>query len=74
MRESFERASSVIQADKSAMSDGCKALVLQDLKEKFCEFFVLTENPRMQIESVEGGYAVTLTFKAERVKKFNVLK
>ena len=32
----FKRINDVIQADKSVMSDGCKALVLQDFADGAC--------------------------------------
>lgn len=70
----FTRISNVIQADKSVMSDGCKALVLQDFAEKFNEYFDLMGLPRMELACKNGIYTVSLTFEAERIKKFNVLK
>ena len=70
----FERINSVIQADKSVMSDGCKALVLQDFAEKFNEYFDLIGLPRLEIACKNGTYAVEIHFLAERIKQFNVLK
>ena len=69
-----ERINYVIQADKSVMSDGCKALVLQDFAEKFNEYFDLIGLPRMEIDYTSGEYTVEIVFKAERIKKFNILK
>ena len=69
-----ERVNFVIQADKSVMSDGCKALMLQDFAEKFNEYFDLIGLPRMEITYQNGEYTVEMVFKAERIKKFNVLK
>lgn len=69
-----ERLRYVIQADKSVMSDGCKALVLQDFSEKFNEYFDLIGLPRMQIRYANGEYDVEIVFKAERIKKFNILQ
>lgn len=69
-----ERIDYAIQADKSVMSDGCKALVLQDFAEKFNEYFDLIGLPRMQIDYTNGEYMVEIVFKAERIKKFNILK
>ena len=73
-REDYARVNSVIQADKSVMSDGCKMLVLQDFAKKFDEYFDLQTDPKMEIVFCKGGYDVTIKFRAERVKKFNVLK
>lgn len=73
-REDYARVNSVIQADKSVMSDGCKMLVLQDFAKKFEEYFDLQTPPNMEIVFTKGGYDVTVRFRAERVKKFNVLK
>ncbi len=70
----FERINNLIQADKSVMSDGCKALVLQDFAEKFNEYFDLIGLPRLDISCKNGTYAVEIKFLAERIKKFNVLK
>ena len=73
-KNDFTRISNIIQADKSVMSEGCKALVLQDFAEKFSEYFDLIGLPRMDISCKNGAYTVCLTFEAERIKKFNVLK
>ncbi len=70
----FQRINNVIQADKSVMSEGCKALVLQDFAEKFNEYFDLVGLPRMELTCKNGTYYVTVAFEAERIKKFNVLK
>lgn len=72
--DDFTRVNNVLQADKSVMSDGCKALVLQDFAEKFNEYFDLIGLPRMELSCKNGTYMVRLSFEAERIKKFNVLK
>ena len=72
--DELTRLNNVLQADKSVMSDGCKALVLQDFAEKFNEYFDLVGLPRMELSCKNGMYTVTLSFQAERIKKFNVLK
>ena len=74
VREEFLRVNSVLQADKSVMSDACKALVLQDFAEKFNEYFDLIGLPRMELTCKNGVYTVEMRFQAERIKKFNVLK
>ena len=71
--DDFMRVNNVIQADKSVMSDACKALVLQDFAEKFNEYFDLIGLPRMELTCKNGVYSVSLSFQAERIKKFNVL-
>ena len=70
----YARVTSVIRADKSVMSEGCKMLVLQDFAGKIEEYFDLQGAPEMDVAFKKGVYEVTLTFRAERVKKFNVLK
>ena len=70
----FLRINNVLQADKSVMSDACKALVLQDFSDKFNEYFDLMGLPRMELSCKNGIYTVNLSFEAERIKKFNVLK
>ncbi|MBO5457611.1 MAG: hypothetical protein J6A24_01465 [Clostridia bacterium] len=72
--DDFTRVNNVLQADKSVMSDGCKALVLQDFADKFHEYFDLIGLPRMELTCKNGIYTVKLAFEAERIKKFNVLK
>lgn len=73
IREEFIRVNHVLQADKSVMSDACKALVLQDFAEKFNEYFDLVGLPRMDLTCQNGVYTVELKFQADRIKKFNVL-
>lgn len=70
----FVRVNSVLQADKSVMSEGCKALVLKDFAEKFQEYFDVNGLPIMEIVCKNGTYHVHVEFEAERIKKFNVLK
>ena len=70
----FQRISEVIQADKSVMSEGCKALILQDLAEKLDEYFDLIGLPQLDTYCQNGAYYVSLNFQAERIKKFHVLK
>ncbi len=72
--DGYTRVNNVLQADKSVMSDACKALVLQDFAEKFNEYFDLVGLPRMELSCKNGTYFVHLAFEAERIKKFNVLK
>ena len=72
--DEFERVNNLLQSDKSVMSDGCKALVLQDFAEKFNEYFDLVGLPRLEISCKNGTYAVEIRFSAERIKQFNVLK
>ncbi|MBE5740041.1 MAG: hypothetical protein E7349_04200 [Clostridiales bacterium] len=72
--DDYNRIHKVIQADKSLMSDGCKALILQDFAEKFNEYFDVMGLPRLELSQKNGVYTVQVTFEAERIKKFNVLK
>ena len=72
--DDFIRINNVIQADKSVMSDACKALVLRDFAEKFNEYFDLNGLPKMELTCKNGVYNVAVFFEAERIKKFNVLK
>jgi hypothetical protein len=70
----YKRLNDLIQADKSVMSDGCKALVLKDLAEKCNEYFDVVGLPKMDLVCKNGVYHVRLSFEAERIKKFHVLK
>lgn len=70
----FDRASSVIGADKAAMSEECRAIALRDFTHVAQEYFDLKTPLALNIESAEGEYTVQITFKADRVKTFYVLK
>lgn len=70
----YKRVSEVIQADKSVMSEACKALVLQDLAEKLDEYFDVIGLPQLDTYCQNGTYYVSINFQAERIKKFHVLK
>lgn len=72
--DEFTRLNNVLQADKSVMSETCKALVLQDFAEKFNEYFDLVGLPRMELSCQNGMYEISVQFQAERIKKFHVLK
>ena len=64
----LQRLNNVIQADKSVMSEACKALALKDFAEKFDEYFDLTGIPRMELSCINGIYSVHISFEAERIK------
>ena len=72
--DEFSRIHNVIQADKSVMSESCKALALKDFANKFDEYFDMVGLPRMEVACQNGTYTVQIAFEAERIKKFNVLK
>ena len=72
--EEYERINTLLQADKSVMSESCKALILQDFADKCNEYFDLVGLPRMEISYKNGVYTIDMCFEAERIKKFNVLK
>ena len=74
MRNVYARVDNVIQSDKTVMTEGCKQLVLKDLAKKLSEYFELNDLPKMEIVCERGVYQVRLSFQAERVKKFNVLR
>ena len=74
LAEEFLRVQKVIQADKAVMSDACKSLVLQDFAEKFNEYFDLIGLPRMEIACKNGTFTVNITFQADGIKKFNILR
>ena len=74
MQSEYARVNHLLQADKSVMSESCKALILQDLGNKCNEYFDLVGLPRMEISYKNGVYTVEIRFEAERVKTFHVLK
>ena len=73
-RDDYTRINDVIESDKAVLSEGCKALVVKDVATKLEEYFELKTMPVMEIVYEKGGYRVSVTFEAERVKKFNVLR
>jgi hypothetical protein len=74
MGRNFDRAYGVLQADKTVMSEDCKSLVTQVLARKVGEYFELSSPLNMEIVKLEGEYHVRITFKAERIKHFQILK
>ena len=72
--DSYLRASEVIQSGKSALTESCKQLIVKDVAQKLSEYFELNGLPNMEIVYEGGVYSVRLSFQAERVKKFNVLR
>ena len=74
MGKIFDRAYGVLQADKTGMSPNCKALVLADLQKKLEEYFEVLDSPEMEIVKLGGEYRVRVSFSAERIKHFQVLK
>lgn len=74
IKDTYARVTDVIQADKAVISDGCKALVIKDVAAKLDEYFELKTLPEMEVLYENGIYRVKLSFDAERVKKFNVLR
>lgn len=73
-KTAYARVGDVIQSDKSAMTESCKQLVIKDVSKKLGEYFELKDLPKMEIVCERGVYQVRLSFQAERVKKFNVLR
>lgn len=74
MGRNFDRAYGVLQADKTVMSENCKALVTQDIQRKLGEYFELSSPANMEIVKANGEYHVRITFKAERIKHFQILQ
>ena len=73
-RDDYKRINDVIESDKAVLSEGCKALVVKDVATKLEEYFELKTLPTMEIVYEKGTYRVSVSFQAERVKKFNVLR
>ena len=73
-RDDYTRINDVIESDKAVLSEGCKALVVKDVATKLEEYFELKTLPTMEIVYEKGAYRVSVSFHAERVKKFNVLR
>lgn len=73
-RDDYKRINDVIESDKAVLSEGCKALVVKDVATKLEEYFELKTLPAMEIVYEKGTYRVSVSFQAERVKKFNVLR
>lgn len=73
-RDDYTRINDVIESDKAVLSEGCKALVVKDVASKLEEYFELENLPVMEIVYEKGSYRILVSFQAERVKKFNVLR
>ena len=74
MGRRFERAYGVLQADKRLMDEQCKALMAKDLERKFSEYFERMGDLCIGLEKRGGRYHVSISFDAERIKQFRVLK
>ena len=74
MGRRFERAYGVLQADKRLMDEECKALMIRDFERKFSEYFELPSGTLVSMEKAGGKYRISITFEAERIKQFQVLK
>ena len=74
VRDAYARVNGVIQSYKLVMTESCKQLVVKDVAKKLNEYFELKELPKLEIVCEGGVYQVRLSFQAERVKKFNVLR
>lgn len=72
--DSYARTSEVLQSGKSALTESCKQLIIKDVAKKLSEYFEVKDLPSMDIVCENGVYSVRLSFQAERVKKFNVLR
>lgn len=69
----LKRVFEVLQADKALLSEGCKALIERDLTDKLEEYFEISKAARLSLNFENGTYFVSVTFEAERIKKFTVL-
>ena len=74
MKGQFQRVCAVIQRDKSAVDEECKALILRDLSTKLQEYFDLSAPPTLTVTMEQGVYQVELRFSAERIKSFYLIK
>jgi hypothetical protein len=72
--ENFKRIFEAVQLDKSVIGEACKSLIEKDLAVKLGEYFDMSSAPVLDVAFIQGKYRVTLSFEAERVKNFNVLK
>ena len=70
----FQRVFDVIQRDKAVIDEECKALILRDFTAKLQEYFDFSSPPKLDVVVENGVYLVTISFSAERVKGFYLLK
>ncbi len=73
-RANFRRVFEVIERDKSVIDEECKTLILRDLTEKLRDYFDLSAQPQLSVTVEEGVYQIAVTFSAERIKGFYLLK
>lgn len=73
MKNQVERLKRVIESDRTAFYGNGTQLVVKDLKYVLAEYFHLTEEPRLNVIPVQGGYRITLDAFADFVCPFQTL-
>lgn len=69
-----ERLVEMLDRDKAEMNEASKAAAIADFMHVAGEYFETEGEPRFAVERVKGGYRVSLTFQAVRVKNFSTLQ
>lgn len=69
-----DRLVEMLDKDKAEMNEASKAAAVADFMRVAGEYFEPEGEPRFTVERTKGGYQVSLTFRAVRVKNFSVLQ
>lgn len=74
IRDNLQRTKRIIGADKSPMSEECKALAQRDISVTLSEYFQLSGEVNLDVTVQNGQYQIKVSCKADRIKSFTVLK
>lgn len=67
------RIQSLIENDRMNTGDNFTALILSDLKNLLEDYFDFKGSPKLEMEKCGGGYKVTVTITALRIRAFGIL-
>lgn len=74
MKETRERLEKILEQDKEDMNEATKYSAIKDFSRVAGEYFDRDGEPSLSVVHAKGGYSVSFTFRATRVKNFTTLK
>lgn len=74
MKSTQQRLAIMLEQDKEEINEATKAAAVRDFSHVAAEYFETDGDASFQMKRTKGGYEVTFTFKAVRVKNFSTLK
>ncbi len=72
--EGYNRIKNIVGNGKTVVGESVKSVIIHDFERTLQEYFELSSVPKMEISYENGGYNVEISFLAERIKQFSVLK